>query len=406
MSKISKIIIEQVFDGSGGLAINLELMTDRGNFCRACLPMIRKNENGPNLNYSLIQESLNKFFINLDVDDGLWEQVIKFLSNERNKKNLSAPIPLLIEIAVIKIMASVQRIDVFEQINTTLGIEEKLFFIPTPLITLFNGGGYGDTNLDFEEYLLIPLTKNKTTFEQKIINANQVYKKLGTVLKTAGYDTDTGVMGGYAPDLVSTVEALDLIVASINLAGFGPANDFGLGIDVGSANLYNPEEHNYLFRLSHNYFNTTNLSHLYQEWLSRYPLFYLEDCLAPDDLIGWQNLSEELRDDIVLAGDKLFSNDISILRRGLKARLANTAVIKMNEFASLIDLVDFVKLAKKHNYQIVISSGDAETNDAFVADLSVATGADFVKFGSMSRGERIAKYNRLLSLSRRLENFF
>ncbi len=403
MSKITKVNLEQIFDGAGGPALSLELITARGHFCRASLSVNKELKTYQTKELITIQEKLNTFFVEQDADEGLWTVAQEFLKKE---KELLVPISLLIEIAVIKLCSAVAGRDVFEQINNVLQIKEKMFFVPTPLITVFNGGMYGDTNLDFEEYLLIPLSKSKTTFEQKITTANQVYRKLAQVLKLAGYDTDTGLMGGYAPNLISSVEAFDLIIASINLAGFTPAVDFGLGLDVGSASLYNPEEHNYLFRLGHNYFNTQNLSHLYREWLSKYPLFYLEDCLAPDDLSGWQVLSDDLRDEIVLAGDKLFANDELILRRGLKAGLGNSVVIKMQEYDSLLKLWDMVKLAKKHNYQVVMSAGEQETNDAFVADLSVAVGADFVKFGGLSRGERVGKYNRLLSLSRRLENFF
>jgi enolase len=190
------------------------------------------------------------------------------------------------------------------------------------------------------------------------------------------------------------------------LSGFSPASDFGIGIDIGSANLYNKENHNYVFRLSHNYFTNTSLSQLYSEWLIKYPIFYLEDALAPDDTVAWQELSVELGEELVLAGDKLFTNDSAVLRRGLAAGLANSVVVNLQEYKSIVDVVEFVALAKKRNYQVVFAAAEQETNDSFIADLAVALGADFVKFGALARGERLAKYNRLLSISRRLENFF
>lgn len=404
MKKNLKLKLEQIFEAAGGAALDLQIYSGSNLLAEASLPLVgevvSKNE------LALIEDRFNSFIAKQELDKSLWLNVQDFIKDDKNNKYLPKPLGLLLEMLSLRVVADLANLNLFEQIAEVFLKGERLFFVPTPMITMFNGGVYGDTNLDFEEYLLIPLTKGRSSFEQKINNANLVYRKLALVLKAAGYDADLGVLGAYAPDLVSTVEALDLIIASINLSGFSPASDFGIGIDIGSANLYNKENHNYVFRLSHNYFTNTSLSQLYSEWLIKYPIFYLEDALAPDDTVAWQELSVELGEELVLAGDKLFTNDSAVLRRGLAAGLANSVVVNLQEYKSIVDVAEFVALAKKRNYQVVFAAAEQETNDSFIADLAVALGADFVKFGALARGERLAKYNRLLSISRRLENFF
>jgi len=356
--------------------------------------------------WQLSETKLNKALVGQEVDASLWSITQDLLATDKLKKYLYQPLPLLVEMVMARIAASNYGLGLAEFLNQELAFKSGGFSLPTPLITMFNGGRFGDTNLDFEDYLLIPLTKNKNTLRQKLDNAGLVYRKLAELLQSSGYDSDLGSLGGYAPDLVSTIEAIDLMIAAINLAGFTPGQDFGLGIDVGSANLYDSKEHCYLFKLSHNYFNTANLSHLYEEWLKQYPIFYLEDCLASADTAGWHKLSDELRTKLVLAGDKLFNNDIQIFRQNLKLKLANTLVLDFQAHDNLRSVANLIKLAQKHNYQIVMSCGDNETDDTFVSDLAVASGADFVKFGSLARYERVAKYNRLLLLATKLENYF
>jgi enolase len=403
MLKIKAVKLNGVLDGSGLPALALALVSSASQEVAATLTLPKELVMSAN-ERALIKERLEAWLVKQEVDELLWQTVQKFVKDEKNKKYLPKPIGLLVEMAVLKLLASAKQVEVFEQLNESLAIRQQLFLLPTPLVSLFNGGSYGDTNLDFKDYLLIPLTKNKSSFAQKLTDAAVVYQKLATVLRSAGYDADVGSLGAYAPDLVSTVEALDLIIASINLAGFSPAKDFGLGVDIGAQSLYDPKEHNYLFRLSHNYFNSGNLSALYREWLVKYPIFYMQDPLAVDDTVAWQDLTEDLREELVLAGGEVLAADKQALRRGLAARIANTVVLDLQACESLADLVEMALMAKKHNYQIVLAVGERETNETMVADLAVALGVDFVKFGALARGERTAKYSRLLEIAAYLEN--
>lgn len=404
MLKITRINLRKTLDGSGQEALSVQIISSDYFSAEASLPLAKDLVISSN-ELTLINDKLLGVLAKQELDGALWQLWLKFTKEEKNKKYLPKPLSLLMEMVLLKLLAAVNRREVFEQINESLALDQKLFLVPTPLISVFNGALYGDTNLDFKDYLLIPLTKARTSFEQKLVESAKVYQKLAEVLKSAGYDADIGSLGAYAPDLVSTVEALDLMMAGINLAGFSPARDFGLGLDIGSASLYNAEEHNYLFRLSHNYFNSGNLSSLYRDWLVKYPIFYLEDVLAPDDLVAWQDLTTELRNDVVLAGGSLFANDLKTLRRGVAAGLANAVVISLQDCESLKDVVEMVTLAKKHNYQVVLAASQRESNEDFLADLAVALSVDFVKFGALARGERVAKYARLLAISQSLEVF-
>jgi enolase len=272
--------------------------------------------------------------------------------------------------------------------------------IPTPIFNIWNGGDSGDTNLDFQEFLLIP---KKGLAAGMIRSGAEVFKELGEVLDEAGYDTDTGQEGGYAPDIDSSIEALEFILSAIIRCDYRPGEDFFLGIDVGSSVLYDGESGQYVFSLDNTYFKSANLLTLYEEWLKKYPLIYLEDAYSERDLNSWRDLTAALGKKMLIAGDDLFSSNIDRLRELLKEKTANTIIIKPSQAGTVTDTINCLKLAQEHGYQIVISARNQESNDDFIVDLAVAGGADYLKAGSLSRGERVAKYNRLLEIASLLE---
>jgi enolase len=277
--------------------------------------------------------------------------------------------------------------------------------MPTPCFNIFNGGKHADTNLDFQEFLIIPMQKlgsisgkKAASLTEQIRMGAEIFHKLGSILKASGFDTDVGNEGGYAPDIVSSIQAIELIISSISQAGYKPGVDFGLGIDVGSSGLYNSETKKYIFKLDNANFSNSNLIGLYYEWFRKYPIISLEDGLSEDDWEGWKELTRELGSEMLLVGDDLFVTNIQRLRMGLKEKVANTVLIKPNQVGTLSETIECIKLAQKHNYRIMISHRSGETCDDFIADLSVACGADFIKTGSLSRSERLAKYNRLMEI--------
>ncbi len=315
------------------------------------------------------------------------------LDGTEKKTNLGANAILAVSLACARAAAKSEGQELFVYLQKTFSLNEPK--IPVPLFNVFNGGKHADTNLDFQEFLVIP---KKQTAAEMIREGAEIFHALGTELKQAGYDTDVGAEGGYAPDLSSSIEALELIIAGALRAGYEPGKDFRLGIDVGSSVLFETVSQRYVFPLDNALFTADNLRGLYESWLGRYPISYLEDGLSEDDWAGWRALTSELGQKIMIVGDDLFATDIQRLSQGIKEKAANSIIIKPNQVGTLTETVDCVKLADKHNYQTIVSHRSGETNDDFIVDLAVAVGANYLKAGSLSRGERLAKYNRLLEI--------
>ena len=337
----------------------------------------------------LKQSEIDKIMINLD--------------GTATKEKLGANAILAVSLAVARVAAQSKKQALHEYLNEAF-FDKVTMSIPTPILTMFNGGCYGDTNLDFEEYLLVlnnkanRFNKESKPFAEMLRAGTEIYHSLGSLLNESGYDTDTGSEGGYAPDMDSSIQALELMMAATLSAGYDSKQEVRLGIDIGSSALYSEIDKKYVFSLDNNHFTNSNLIGLYNEWLRRFPLIYLEDPVAPDDKEGWQQISEELGSKLILAGDSLFSSNPEHLRLALKEGLANTTVIIPGSVGTLTESIECLKLARRHNYKIVVSARRGETNDDFIADLAVAAAADYFKGGAPVRGERLAKWNRLLAL--------
>lgn len=326
------------------------------------------------------------------------DEIMIKLDGTKNKKKLGANAILSVSLACARAAATAKKMELYEYVAQIyqFPIPNSQSQFPTPSFNIFNGGKHADTNLDFQEFMVLPL--KKTSFAEKVRMGAEIFHELGYVLKKAGFDTDVGNEGGYAPDIASSIQAIELITAAIINAGYNPGEDAGLGIDVGSSELYNPETGKYVFKLDRANFTNTTLANLYYEWFRKYPIISIEDGLAEDDWQGWKELTKELGGEMMLIGDDLFATNIARLRQGLKERAANAILIKPNQVGTLTETIECVKLAQKHNYKIMVSHRSGETCDDFIADLAVAVGADYIKAGSLSRGERLAKYNRLMEI--------
>ncbi len=322
------------------------------------------------------------------------DKIIIALDGTTNKKNLGANSALAVSMACARAAALDSKQELFAYLGEAFSFSAPK--IPIPLFNIFNGGKHADTNLDFQEFLIIPKASNIADMMKM---GAEICYELGRVLRESGYDTDTGELGGYAPDMDSTIEALEMIMAAAIRAGYKPGDNIRLGIDVGSSILYNEEKRQYIFPLDQACFSSANLIGLYESWLKKFPIVYLEDGLAEDDWASWQELTAELGKKMMIAGDELFATSSNRLRQGLKEKAANTIVIKPNQAGTLTETVECVKLAQKHGYKVVISHRSGETPDDFIADLAVACGADYLKAGSLNRGERLSKYNRLLAIA-------
>ncbi len=344
----------------------------------------------------LIGKNVNK---QTEIDD-----IMIKLDGTDNKKELGANATLSVSLACARVAAKNKNKELYQYISDTFKFNRKKFFLPTPSFNIFNGGKHADTNLDFQEFMVIPLKEKKTKkpFAEKIRMGAEIFHSLGETLKRAGFDTDVGNEGGYAPDINSSIQAIELIMTAIMNVDCKPGKDIGIGIDVGSSELYNPKNGQYIFRLDNSYFDNNTLTGLYYEWFRKYPIVSIEDGLAEDDWAGWEELTRQLGDEMLLIGDDLFVTNINRLRKGLEKKVANTVLIKPNQVGTLSETIECIKLAQKHNYKIMISHRSGETCDNFIADLSVATRAEYIKSGSLSRSERLSKYNRLMEIEENL----
>ena len=323
------------------------------------------------------------------------------------KEKMGLNVVAAISLAVARAAANSQKKPLHEYLNEAF-FEKNTMSLPSPIFTMFNGGGFADTNLDFEEYLLVlnskasRFGKKSDSFKEMLRAGTEIYHSLGNMLDEAGFDTDTGLEGGYAPDMDSSIQALELITAATISAGYDPKLEARLGINIGSSTLYDEIEGRYVFALDSNHFSGSNLIGLYNEWLRRFSLVYLEDPVASTDHSSWQQASQELGSKLVLAGNDIFASRTENLRSALKENLANSIVIIPGVVGTLTESIECLKLARRHNYKIIIGSRRGETNDDFIADLAVAAAADYLKGGAPVRGERVSKWNRLLTLEKNL----
>ncbi|MFH1233562.1 MAG: phosphopyruvate hydratase [Patescibacteria group bacterium] len=437
--KIKNIIANEILDSRGNPTIETKVILDNGLSAKASVPSgvstgsheaveLRDNDvkryGGLGVLKAIknIEVKIAPKLIGIDITKQEYiDNLMIKLDGTKDKSELGANAILSVSLACARVSALDSKQELYKYINTKYKIQSPQpslsggikFRMPIPCFNIFNGGKHADTNLDFQEFMVIPFTNktlinpNKRGLGQKINNFSEmvrmgaeIFHELGKVLKQAGFDTDVGNEGGYAPDIVSSIQAIELIMAAAVKAGYIPEKDFGLGIDVGSSGLYDQQTKKYIFKLDKACFTNITLIGLYREWLRKYPVIYIEDGLAEDDWLGWQELTKELGQELLVVGDDLFVTDEQRLRQGLKERVANSIIIKPNQAGTLTETINCVKLAQKHNYKIIVSHRSGETCDDFIADLAVAVGADYIKAGSLSRGERVAKYNRLMEIEK------
>ncbi len=349
---------------------------------------------------ALNQEGIDRMMIELD--------------GTPNKSRLGANAMLGVSLAAARAAALSEGKPLYWYFQDHFHLPVSQFRLPIPMLNFFNGGKHADTNLDVQEIMIAPVglseakkAKNRRTFGEMIQVSWDVFRALGNVLKKRGYDTDVGIEGGYAPDIQSTIEAMDMIVEAIKNAGYEPGKDVSLALDVGAPAIYNSQTKEYMFRLDHSFLQAHALIQLYHEWTEKYPILYIEDGLDENDWEGWRKLTSEVRDrwnkKPLIVADDLFATNAERLIRGIKEHTADTVIVKPNQVGTVSETIETLKLAHQYHYAVVMCHRSGETNDDFIADFAVGSGARFIKAGSLTRGERIAKYNRLLEIEQEIK---
>lgn len=433
MSKfaIKKVLAREILDSRSNPTLEVKVILENGNSAKAGVPSgastgihealelrdkDKKRYNGLGVLKAVknVNTKINRLLKGFDVrrQEEIDKKLIA-LDNTKNKKRIGANAILGTSLACCRVAASVKKQPLYRYIADCFKFKNSLNNkLPIPMFNIFNGGVHADTNLDFQEFMVVPMAK-KNSKKRKKIGKNsaeyarmgaEIFKELGRVLKERGLDTDVGNEGGYAPDIYSSVQAIDMIIAAIMRAGYMPGKDAGISIDVGSSVLYDDRKKKYIFKLDKAAFTNTTLIGLYYEWLRKYPIISIEDGLAEDDWRGWQEFTELLEDDMMIIGDDLFTTNVNRLKKGVKKGAANAILIKPNQIGTLTETIQCVKFAQENNYKIIVSHRSGETNDDFIVDLAVGIGADYLKAGAPNRGERVAKYNRLMEIEDEIIN--
>jgi enolase len=318
------------------------------------------------------------------------------LDGTLTKSKLGANAILAVSMAAARAMADHLGIELYQYLG---GFTASL--LPTPMMNILNGGAHADNNVDFQEFMVMPV--GAKSFSEGLRWGVETFHVLKGVLKKRGYNTAVGDEGGFAPSLKSNTEAIEVILEAITQAGYKPGEQIAIALDPAASEFYDSAKKKYVFKKSDKSQHTPEaMVKFWSDWVRQYPIVSLEDAFAENDWEGWKMQTAELGDKIQLVGDDIFVTNIEILQRGIDEGVANSILIKLNQIGSVSETIDAINLARQNRYTSVISHRSGETEDTFIADLAVATGAGQIKTGSASRTDRIAKYNQLLRIEEEL----
>ena len=310
------------------------------------------------------------------------------LDGTKSKSNLGANAMLAVSLACLKAAANEENVELYEYVGDGKDL-------PYPMMNILNGGAHADNLLDFQEFMILPQNKD---FRERIRCGAEVFHNLKKVLKEKGYNTSVGDEGGFAPNLSSNEEALEYIVDAIKKAGYTPGVDVKLGLDVAASEFYDEDTNLYVFSGTGEKKTKEEMVSYYEDLISKYPIVSIEDPLDESDFEGFRLLTKKIGDRVQIVGDDLFVTNKELLARGIKEKAANAILIKFNQIGTVTEALETIDMAKKAGYKTIISHRSGETEDTFIADLAVGLSLGQIKTGSLSRTDRVCKYNRLLRI--------
>ncbi len=318
------------------------------------------------------------------------------LDGTLNKKKLGANAILAVSMAYARAMASNAGIPLYQYLGGT-----NSYLMPVPCLNIINGGKHADNNVDFQEFMIAP--HNASSFSESIRMGVEVFHNLKSVLKSKGYSTGVGDEGGFAPDLKSNDEAVEVILEAISKSGYTPGTDVSICLDPAASEMWDNGKYK-LFKSTGKFLSSDELIGLWEDWVNKYPIILIEDGLAENDWDGWKNLTMVLGRKIEIVGDDIFCTNKKILSEGIAKGVANSILIKLNQIGTVSETLETIEHAYRNNYNAFISHRSGETIDSFIADLTVAVNAGHLKTGSGCRGERIEKFNQLMRIEHQLGN--
>ena len=407
MLKIKKILGRQIIDSRGNPTCEADIVLDDGTRGRGAVPSgastgklealeLRDNDPSTYLGKSVNNaiDNINNIIsskINSDIeyDQSSFDNFLIDFDGTHNKERLGANAILALSIAFANAKANKLKIPLYQSLT-----EESSYTLPIPMMNIINGGAHANNKLDFQEFMILPIGFDKIT--ESIRAGAEIFHTLKDALNKLNMPTSVGDEGGFAPNLNSNSEALDIILDSISKAGYNPGKDVYLALDVASSEFYD----NDVYSLA-----SENLKLTSDEFINYlvklrndYPIISIEDGLAEDDWLGWEKLTEVLGSNTQLVGDDLFVTNPKIFKQGIEKNIANSILIKLNQIGTITETLEAIKMAKDNNYNYIISHRSGETEDVTIADLAVATSSGLIKTGSMSRSDRVAKYNQLIRI--------
>ncbi len=408
MAKIKKIKARQILDSRGNPTVEVDVILDNGILGRAAVPSgastgdnealeLRDGDKSRYLGKGVTKAVNNVNTVIASKIKGLtpdFEKIDKLmiaLDGTDNKANLGANAILGVSLAVAKAAAADKKKPLYRFLGG-----EKAKILPVPQMNILNGGMHADNNLDIQEFMIMPI--GAPTFSEALRYATEVFHNLKSILKSKGLATSVGDEGGFAPNLQSNHEAMELIIQAIEKAGYKPGKDVYLALDCAASSFYKDGK----YRFENSQKGSGDLIAIYASWINKYPVVSIEDGLGEHDWPGWQEMTRELGSKVQLVGDDIFVTNPKIFKKGIEEKIGNAILIKVNQIGSLSETLDAINIAKKNKYRAVISHRSGETEDATIAHLAVACGCGQIKTGSLSRTDRICKYNELLRIEEEL----
>lgn len=414
MSLIESIHARQILDSRGNPTVEVDVVTESGAFGRAAVPSgastgtheaveLRDGDKKVFLGKGVLKavENVNTKIsaeiIGFDVfDQNLLDKIMIELDGTPNKANLGANAILGTSLAIAKAAAMEAGMPLYRYIG---GVSANT--LPVPMMNILNGGSHADNSIDFQEFMVMPVKAD--TFSESLRMGTEIFHNLKKVLHDAGLSTNVGDEGGFAPNIKSNEEAIEVVLKAIEKAGFKPGEDVFVAMDAATSEFYDAKSGKYTFRKSSGKsISSDEMVAYWAEWAKKYPIISIEDGMAEDDWSGWKKLTDAIGKNVQLVGDDLFVTNVKRLQDGIDQGVGNSILIKVNQIGSLSETIAAVNLAKRNSYKSIMSHRSGETEDSTIADLAVALNTGQIKTGSASRSDRMAKYNQLIRIEEEL----
>lgn len=414
MSIIVDVLGRQILDSRGNPTVEVEIVTEDGSFGRAAVPSgastgvheaveLRDGNKEVYLGkgvlhaVDIVNTEILESLIGVDVSNqNEIDRIMIELDGTSNKSRIGANAILGVSLAAAKAAANYHQLPLYRYIG---GANANT--LPVPMMNILNGGSHADNKIDFQEFMVMPFGAD--TFRDSLRMGVEVFHALQKDLKKAGYSTNVGDEGGFAPNLGSNEEAIEFVLRAIESAGYKPGEDIYIALDPASSEFYNTKEDLYHFHKSDGRkLASEEMAQYWTDWVNKYPIVSIEDGMAEDDWTGWKSLTDKVGHKCQLVGDDLFVTNTERLAEGIQKGVANSILVKVNQIGSLTETINAVSLANRNSYTSVMSHRSGETEDTTIADLAVALNTGQIKTGSASRSDRIAKYNQLLRIEEQL----